>query len=58
MTEEEQEYQYWYDKAERILIEQATNDQMSNLMLLTYELRLQYKLGMIDGVKKYNSGER
>ena len=56
MTEEE-ELKYWNDEAQAFLFN-LTKDRLTNIMMLSFELRNKYRLGMEDGVKKYNNEPR
>jgi hypothetical protein len=55
--EEIKEYELWHWKAEGLL-NALTPDNLTNVMLLASELRNSYRIGMMDGVKKYNNEPR
>jgi hypothetical protein len=56
MTEEE-EIKIWNEKA-KVFLNNITNDKVTNQLMLAFEFSNVYRMGKIDGVKKYNEGHR
>ena len=51
------EWQYWYKKAE-FFIDNQTKDSITNLMLLAFEFRNQFQLGIHQGIHNVHNNPR